>query len=63
MKVLIVMASLLLLSGCATDGQAPWTSLLGPAVIEMSTFFQEGGNSVLNTSMESAAGVLDRQQP
>jgi tight adherence protein C len=36
--------------------------LLGPAVIEMSAFFREGGNSVLNTSMESAAGVLERQQ-
>lgn len=37
--------------------------LLGPAVIEMSAFFREGGNSVLNTSMESAADVLERQQP
>lgn len=34
--------------------------LLGPAVIEMSAFFREGGNNVLNTSMESAADVLDR---
>jgi hypothetical protein len=34
--------------------------LLGPAVIEMSAFFREGGNAVLNTSMESAAGVLER---
>ncbi|MGG7674090.1 hypothetical protein [Pseudomonas sp. WC2] len=31
MKVLIVMASLLLLGGCATDGQAPWTSLMSPS--------------------------------
>ena len=31
MKVLIVIASLLLLGGCATNGQAPWTSLLSPS--------------------------------
>lgn len=34
--------------------------LLGPAVIEMSAFFREGGNNVLNSSMESAADVLNR---
>jgi tight adherence protein C len=33
--------------------------LLGPAIIEMSTFFREGGNQVLNTSMESAQDVLE----
>ncbi|WP_338800710.1 tetratricopeptide repeat protein [Pseudomonas sp. RSB 5.4] len=31
MKVLIVMASLLMLGGCATDGQAPWTAMLSPS--------------------------------
>lgn len=31
MKVLIVVASLLMLGGCATDGQAPWTSMLSPS--------------------------------
>lgn len=31
MKALIVVASLLLLGGCATDGQAPWSALLAPA--------------------------------
>ena len=30
MKVLMVVASLLLLGGCATDGQAPWTAMLAP---------------------------------
>jgi tight adherence protein C len=33
--------------------------LLGPAIIEMSAFFREGGNQVLNTSMESAQDVLE----
>jgi tight adherence protein C len=33
--------------------------LLGPAIIEMSTFFREGGNQVLNTSMESAQDALE----
>ena len=33
--------------------------LLGPAIVEMSAFFREGGNEVLNTSMESAADVLE----
>ncbi|MFO1091874.1 MAG: type II secretion system F family protein [Planctomycetaceae bacterium] len=32
--------------------------LLGPAIIEMSAFFREGGNEVLSTSMESAQNVL-----
>ena len=41
MKVLIVMASLLLLSGCATDGQAPWTSLLSPSSCSKLTSEQE----------------------
>ncbi|MCH4902627.1 MULTISPECIES: tetratricopeptide repeat protein [Pseudomonas] len=31
MKALMVVASLLLLGGCATDGQAPWTTMLAPA--------------------------------
>ncbi|WP_439820593.1 tetratricopeptide repeat protein [Pseudomonas sp. HLG18] len=31
MKALMVVASLLLLSGCATDGQAPWTAMLAPS--------------------------------
>ncbi|TFH83950.1 MULTISPECIES: tetratricopeptide repeat protein [Pseudomonas] len=30
MKALMVVASLLLLGGCATDGQAPWTAMLAP---------------------------------
>ncbi|MDI2142827.1 MULTISPECIES: tetratricopeptide repeat protein [unclassified Pseudomonas] len=30
MKTLMVVASLLLLGGCATDGQAPWTAMLAP---------------------------------
>ncbi|WP_423204831.1 tetratricopeptide repeat protein [Pseudomonas kribbensis] len=30
MKSLMVVASLLLLGGCATDGQAPWTAMLAP---------------------------------
>lgn len=34
--------------------------LLGPAIIEMSTFFREGGNSVLNSSMDSATDILER---
>ena len=33
--------------------------LLGPAIIEMSAFFREGGNQVLNTSMESAQDALE----
>ena len=33
--------------------------LLGPAIIEMSAFFREGGNQVLSTSMESAQDVLE----
>ncbi|MBL8848675.1 MAG: type II secretion system F family protein [Planctomycetaceae bacterium] len=33
--------------------------LLGPAIIEMSSFFREGGNEVLNTSMQSAADYLE----
>lgn len=33
--------------------------LLGPAIVEMSSFFREGGNEVLSTSMESAAEVLE----
>ena len=41
MKVLIVMASLLLLGGCATDGQAPWTSLLSPSSCSKLTSEQE----------------------
>ncbi|UEB96590.1 tetratricopeptide repeat protein [Pseudomonas sp. HN2] len=41
MKVLIVMASLLLLSGCATDGQAPWTALLSPSSCSKLTSEQE----------------------
>ncbi|WP_323167002.1 MULTISPECIES: tetratricopeptide repeat protein [Pseudomonas] len=41
MKVLIVMASLLLLSGCVTDGQAPWTSLLSPSSCSKLTSEQE----------------------
>jgi len=41
MKVLIVMASLLLLSGCATDGQAPWTALLSPSTCSKLTSEQE----------------------
>ena len=41
MKVLIVMAILLLLSGCATDGQAPWTSLLSPSSCSKLTSEQE----------------------
>lgn len=41
MKVLIVMTSLLLLSGCATDGQAPWTSLLSPSSCSKLTSEQE----------------------
>jgi Flp pilus assembly protein TadD len=41
MKALIVMASLLLLSGCATDGQAPWTSLLSPSSCSKLTSEQE----------------------
>lgn len=36
--------------------------LLGPAIIEMSAFFREGGNAVLSTSMESAGGVLEPGQ-
>jgi Flp pilus assembly protein TadD len=31
MKTLIVIASLLMLGGCATDGQAPWTAMLSPS--------------------------------
>jgi len=31
MKTLMVVASLLLLGGCATDGQAPWTAMLAPS--------------------------------
>ncbi|EUB87514.1 tetratricopeptide repeat protein [Pseudomonas sp. GM30] len=31
MKALIVLASVLLLGGCATDGQAPWSAMLAPA--------------------------------
>lgn len=41
MKVLMVMASLLLLSGCATDGQAPWTALLSPSSCSKLTSEQE----------------------
>jgi Flp pilus assembly protein TadD len=41
MKVLIVMASLLLLGGCATDGQAPWTALLSPSSCSKMTQEQE----------------------
>jgi Flp pilus assembly protein TadD len=41
MKVLIVMASLLLLGGCATDGQAPWTALLAPSSCSKMTQEQE----------------------
>ena len=41
MKVLIVMASLLLLGGCATDGQAPWTALLSPTSCSKMTQEQE----------------------
>ncbi|MFJ4589701.1 tetratricopeptide repeat protein [Pseudomonas moraviensis] len=41
MKALIVMASLLLLSGCATDGQAPWTALLSPSSCSKLTSEQE----------------------
>lgn len=41
MRVLIVMASLLLLSGCATDSQAPWTSLLSPSSCSKLTSEQE----------------------
>lgn len=36
--------------------------LLGPAIIEMSAFFREGGNAVLSTSMESAGSVLEPGQ-
>jgi tetratricopeptide (TPR) repeat protein len=31
MKALIVVASLLMLGGCATDGQAPWSAMLAPS--------------------------------
>ncbi|WP_085657182.1 tetratricopeptide repeat protein [Pseudomonas sp. B11(2017)] len=31
MKALMVVATLLMLGGCATDGQAPWTAILAPA--------------------------------
>lgn len=41
MKVLIIMASLLLLGGCATDGQAPWTALLSPSSCSKMTQEQE----------------------
>jgi len=41
MKILIVMASLLLLGGCATDGQAPWTALLSPSSCSKMTQEQE----------------------
>ncbi|QXI15100.1 tetratricopeptide repeat protein [Pseudomonas hamedanensis] len=41
MKLLIIVASLLLLGGCATDGQAPWTSLLSPASCSKLTSEQE----------------------
>jgi tight adherence protein C len=34
--------------------------LLGPAIIEMSDFFREGGSAVLDNSMNSASGVLER---
>ena len=30
MKALIVVASLLMLGGCSTDGQAPWSAMLAP---------------------------------
>ncbi|MFJ2712691.1 MULTISPECIES: hypothetical protein [unclassified Pseudomonas] len=41
MKVLIVLASLLMLGGCATGDQAPWTSMLSPSSCSKMTSEQE----------------------
>ncbi|WP_065260237.1 tetratricopeptide repeat protein [Pseudomonas bananamidigenes] len=48
MKALMVVASLLLLGGCATDGQAPWTAMLAPA-----------GCSKLSSEQELSLNLVD----
>ncbi|MFJ4194504.1 tetratricopeptide repeat protein [Pseudomonas sp. NPDC089534] len=48
MKALMVMATLLMLGGCATDGQAPWTAILAPA-----------GCSKLSSEQELALNLAD----
>ncbi|MEB0046877.1 MULTISPECIES: tetratricopeptide repeat protein [unclassified Pseudomonas] len=48
MKALIVAVSLIMLGGCATDGQAPWTTLLSP-----------GSCSKLSSDQELAINLAD----
>ncbi|MBV4460500.1 tetratricopeptide repeat protein [Pseudomonas sp. COR58] len=48
MKALMVVATLLMLGGCATDGQAPWTAILAPA-----------GCSKLSSEQELALNLAD----